>query len=245
MNRRQFVEDIRELAELLAKRFEVPGIYLVGHSWGSEIGALAASRYPELFQAYVGVAQVVEESEQERISYRFVLEKAREAGNRKAVRELTEIGPPPYDGVAELLVQRGWLERFGGVSRSPETEMRALIRRALTSPDYSLCDAVRFFRGQSFSSRQLWRESRETNLFEQAPRIEVPVYFFAGRHDYNCPSQEAERYYRVLDAPRGKHFIWFENAAHMIPYEAPDEYAEALVHRVLKETREGGRLLSR
>jgi pimeloyl-ACP methyl ester carboxylesterase len=88
MTRDQFVEDIRELAVLLGKRFDVPRIYLVGHSWGSEIGALAASRYPELFHAYVGVAQVVEESEQERISYQFVLDKAREAGNQKAIREL-------------------------------------------------------------------------------------------------------------------------------------------------------------
>ena len=77
--------------------------------------------------------------------------------------------------------------------------MRALIRRALSSPDYSLFDAVRFFRGQSFSSAQMWRESTRTNLFEQVPRIEVPVYFFTGRHDYNSPFEEADRYYRALD----------------------------------------------
>jgi len=237
MTRERFVEDIRELAKLLCERFGVPRIYLVGHSWGSEIGALAASRYPELFHAYVGVAQVVEDFEQERISYRFALGEAGKAGNEKAIRELEEIGPPPYQGVAELLVQRRWLEQFGGVSRSEETEMRALIKRALSSPDYSLCDAVRFFRGQSFSSRHMWRESLDTNLFEQAPRIEVPVYFFVGRYDYNSPFEETERYYRALDAPRGKHLIWFENAAHMIPYEVPHEYADALIHRVLEETR--------
>jgi pimeloyl-ACP methyl ester carboxylesterase len=237
MTREQFVEDIRELAELLIKRFEVSRIYLVGHSWGSEIGALAASRYPELFHAYVGVGQVVEGTEDEQISYRFVIDQARETGNQQAIRELERIGPPPYDGVSELLVQRKWLERFGGVSRSEETTMRALIKRALSSPDYSLCDAVRFFRGQSFSSAQLWNEGLETNLFEQVPRIDVPVYFFTGRHDYNTPFELAERYYRTLDAPRGKHLIWFENAAHMLPYEVPDEYADALIHRVLKETR--------
>jgi pimeloyl-ACP methyl ester carboxylesterase len=46
------------------------------------------------------------------------------------------------------------------------------------------------------------------------------------------------RYYEALDAPRGKHLIWFENAAHMIPYEATDQYADALINRVLKETSE-------
>jgi pimeloyl-ACP methyl ester carboxylesterase len=237
MIREQFVLDTRDLASMLSERFGVAKIYLVGHSWGSEIGALAASRYPELFHAYVGVGQVVEKVEQERISYRFALERAREAGNPQAIRELEKIGPPPYDGVPELLVQRKWLERFGGVTRSEEAKFPALIERALSSPDYSLFDAVRFFRGQSFSSARLWDERVETNLFEQAPRIEVPVYFFAGRHDYNTPSELAERYYQALDAPRGKHFIWFEGAGHMLPYEVPDEYARALVDRVLEETR--------
>jgi pimeloyl-ACP methyl ester carboxylesterase len=97
MRREQFVLDTRDLASMLRERFGVAKIYLVGHSWGSEIGALAASRYPELFHAYVGVGQVVEKVEQERISYRFALDKAREAGNPRAIRELEEIGPPPYE----------------------------------------------------------------------------------------------------------------------------------------------------
>lgn len=239
MTREQFVADIRELADMLRKRFGVARIYLVGHSWGSEIGALAASRYPELFHAYVGVGQVVEDSEQERISYQFALERARETGNQQAIRELQQVGPPPYDGVAQLMVQRKWLERFGGVSRSEGAEMRALIELALSSPDYALGDAVRFFRGQSFSSAHMFEEGLKTNLFEQAPRIDVPVYFFCGRYDYNTPSTVAERYYRALEAPRGKHFIWFEDAAHMLPYEVPDQYADALINRVLKETRGG------
>ncbi len=236
MKREQFVADIRDLAEMLRKRFNVEKIYLVGHSWGSEIGALAVSRYPELFQAYVGVAQVVEDSEQERISYQFVLDRARETGNQEAMQELQQIGPPPYDDVSEFMVQRRWLERFGGVSRSEKTEFGALIKMALSSPDYSLRDAVKFFRGQEFSSAHLWRESLNTNLFQQAPRIDVPVYIFSGRYDYNSPFEEAQRYYQALDAPQGKHFIWFENAAHMLPYEVPDEYADALINRVLKET---------
>ena len=236
MTREQFVADIRDLADMLRKRFGVERIYLVGHSWGSEIGALAAAKHPELFHAYVGVAQVVEESEQERISYEFVLERATKAGNQEALKELQQIGPPPYDDVSELLVQRKWLERFGGVSRSEKTEFAAMIRMGLTSPDYSLYDARKFFRGQDFSSSNMYEESRKTNLFEQVPRIDVPVYFFTGRHDYNSPFEEVERYYEALDAPQGKHFIWFENAAHMIPYEATDEYADALINRVLKET---------
>ena len=47
-----------------------------------------------------------------------------------------------------------------------------------------------------------------------------------------------ERYFEELDAPKGKHIIWFDNAGHMIPFEEPIEYSKALIHRVLKETYE-------
>jgi pimeloyl-ACP methyl ester carboxylesterase len=87
-----------------------------------------------------------------------------------------------------------------------------------------------------FTSR--WAGSSTTPCGSASWSLPEPIYFFTGRYDYNSPFEEAERYYRALDASRGKHFIWFENAAHMIPYEAPDEYADALIHRVLKETRE-------
>jgi pimeloyl-ACP methyl ester carboxylesterase len=235
INRDQFVSDIRELSELLRKRFDVSKIYLVGHSWGSEIGVLAASRHPELFHAFVGVGQVVEKGEQEEISYRFVMDRARKSGDEIAIKELEGIGVPPYDNHKELLLQRKWLDRFGGVSHNNRLTFNDFLKIGLTSPDYSLLDGLRFFRGQEFSATHMWEERTQCNLFQEAPKIDIPVYFFVGRHDYNTPFLLAERYYQQLDAPRGKQLIWFENSAHMIPYEEPEKYCAELL-RVLKET---------
>jgi pimeloyl-ACP methyl ester carboxylesterase len=235
MNRGQFISDVRELSELLAKRFNVPKIYLVGHSWGSEIGVLAASRYPELFQAFVGVGQVVEKNEQEEISYRFALEMARESHDELAVQELEGIGAPPYDGHTELSLQRKWLERFGGVTHNNTITFNDYLKIGLTSPDYSLLDGLRFFRGQQFSEEHMWEERMHTNLFQEASRIDIPVHFFAGRYDYNTPSQLTERYFQQIDAPRGKQLVWFENSGHMIPYEEPEKYCNELL-RTVKET---------
>jgi len=228
MTRSRFVEDARELAQMLAARFRRQRIYLLGHSWGSEIGALAVARYPELFQAYIGVGQVVAKAEQEAISYRYVLDRASEEHNEEALRELRRLGPPPYDGVSGQSMQRKWLERLGGVYHGAPISMLDYVRIALASPDYTLLDGVRFFRGQEFSESAFWQERLSTDLFREVPRIEVPVYFFAGRYDYNTPSELVERYYRALDAPRGKTLIWFEHAGHMIPYESPSEFRAAL-----------------
>lgn len=237
MSRDQFVSDVRELSEVLRKRFNVPKIYLVGHSWGSEIGVLAASRHPELFNAFVGVGQVVEKNEQEEISYRFVLEKAKESNNGLAIQELEGIGPPPYDGPGELTLQRKWLERFGGVTHNNTLTFNDYLKIGLTSPDYSLLDGIRFFNGQEFSEKHMWKERLHTNLFQEVPRIDVPIYFFAGRYDYNTPFQLTERYFHKIDAPNGKQLVWFEHSGHMIPYEEPEKYCEELL-RVVEETSE-------
>jgi pimeloyl-ACP methyl ester carboxylesterase len=227
MNRDQLISDVRNLANMLRKRFHVPKIYLVGHSWGSELGILTAARYPELFHAYVGVSQVIEYDEAERISYEFVLEKAKQTGNATALEELQAI-IPPYKNRDELLVQRKWLERFGGQSHFDLT-FQDLIKIGLSSPDYTLRDGVKYFRGEDFSSSCLWQEGKSTDLFQQVPEIDVSVYFFVGKYDYNTPGELVERYFDALKAPQGKHIVFFENSSHMIPYESPKEYSDVLV----------------
>jgi pimeloyl-ACP methyl ester carboxylesterase len=51
----------------------------------------------------------------------------------------------------------------------------------------------------------------------------VPVYFFAGRYDYNTPTSLIESYFQQLDAPAGKRLIWFENSAHDLFFDEPDK----------------------
>jgi alpha/beta hydrolase family protein len=53
-----FVDDLIALSSDLARRFHKNKILLVGHSWGSVIGVIAASRRPDLFSAYIGIGQM-------------------------------------------------------------------------------------------------------------------------------------------------------------------------------------------
>ena len=233
----QFVSDTLELVEILRKRFNVPKIYLVGHSWGSELGCLTVARNPEAFWAFVSVGQLVELNENERISYEFVLAKAKELNNQQAISELEEIGPPPYN-TEKLMIQRKWLDKFGGVFHS-DVVFSDLWKIGMTSPDCSLFDGYRYLRGQFFSLENMWEdELGKTNLFELVPKIDAPVYFFVGRHDYNTPFELAVRYYEALEAPKGKQLVWFENSAHMIPIDEPDRFCDILINKVLKETYE-------
>lgn len=112
-----------------------------------------------------------------------------------------------------------------------------MTRLALESPAYSWIDLCKIPLGVRYSFAQLWKEIfYQTNLFRQVPRIDVPVYFFLGRHDKVVTAEVAQRYFDSLDAPRGKQLIWFEKSGHWPHFNERQKYRDELINRVLKET---------
>jgi pimeloyl-ACP methyl ester carboxylesterase len=229
----QLVADTHELVLQLRERFDVPKIYLIGHSWGSQLGVLTAARYPELFYAYIGVGQAVSLQEGYKQVYPLLVARAQETGDQTALRELQELGPPPYTTIEQLGVAGKWMATFGGLARQP---LRSLLEEALISPAYSLGDVYKYVQGASFSVGAMRDDLNQINLLTQAPLLYVPVYIFQGRHDMASPAALAEQYFNVLEAPRGKQLIWFEQSAHVPPWEQPDQFDQAML-RVLVETR--------
>jgi len=239
MNIDQFVSDTYELVEVLKKRFNVPKIYLVGNSWGAALGTMVAEKYPEQFYAYVGTGQLVNTRMAEAISYEFTLTEAEESDNREALRELREMGPPPWD-YQTMNKQRKWLRRFGGTiyaeKETTSSFLSEFMGKMLLSPEYKLIEIFENTADPNFAIRNLWEDIAEINLFESVPKLDVPVYFIAGEHDYNTPSELVEQYYNELEAPEGKHLIWFDNAAHLPEFEDPNLFYSIMVDSVLAQT---------
>jgi pimeloyl-ACP methyl ester carboxylesterase len=219
----QLREDTRQLVKYLRERFGGGKIYLMGFSWGTALGLMTVRDHPEDFLGYIGVSQVVNYAEGERLSLEYVRRIARETDNRTAMEELERIDPAYRSGdwYADLARERGWLLKFGGVYHTADNyghEMRML----LGALEYSLLDFAWWPMGSDLSLRTLWPELMSLNFFESAPRIEVPVFFLEGRHDFNAPSELAQAYYDRLLAPHGKQWIWFEESAHDIFFDQPD-----------------------
>lgn len=231
MNMKQFTEDTLELTDLLRGRFKQPRIFLGAHSWGSMIGALAVAQAPDRFSAYFAISQAANAPESERLMYRWALEKAAEAGNEKALSELKKLGPPPYERFGDYNTMTDWIARFSSAEHRPITRWR-FVHLALESPFYSWADLVRIPLGAKFSFSRLWREAfYGTDLLKQAPRLDVPVFFFLGRHDHTATASPAmvERYFNALDAPRGKRLVWFEHSGHWPQLEEPERFQTELI----------------
>lgn len=229
MNIAQFVADTHELTQLLLRRFGASKCYLVAHSWGSMVGALTVARYPDLFYAYVSLGQLAGLPETQQVRYQFALDTARRENNRKAVAELDKIGPPPHQTFDQCKIMEKWVHYYAGREHKPLAPSR-FAWLAFESPAYSWSDLVKIPFGFQYSYDHLWREIfYKADLFEQAPRIEVPVYFLLGRYDEVVTTNVTKRYFDVLDAPRGKHLIWFEGSGHWPHFEEPQKYRDLLI----------------
>jgi pimeloyl-ACP methyl ester carboxylesterase len=226
MSVEQILSDAAELVYHLRKRFEKMKIYLVGHSWGTYTGMLLIKRYPELFEAFVSMGQVVDNVRGREIADSFIKEQARKIGNHEALEEMTK-NP---DGFREK-----WLFAFGGELYG-ETSYTPFIMAGLKSPEYGLFDIQKVAKGSSFSSKHMIYNAMDGTILENIRSVDIPVYFFTGRHDYTTPFELIEFFYERLEAPR-KMLIWFDSSAHFPFYEEPELFSQKMVEIVLSETK--------
>jgi len=224
----QFLADLNELCDAVRTRLGKRRVAIYGHSWGSALGILYAARFPDKVAAYVGAGQIADLPASEAICYDFTLAEAERRGNRKALLDLRAIGPPPHTA-RNVIVQRKWLTRFVGMVRGMSTWR--LSRIMLSGPECSVLDLPNILRGTLFSTYAMWDEVSALNLTKAAPALEMPVFFFVGRHDHVIAPETSVAYFDILAAP-WKRLIWFEESAHEPAFEEPTKFNAAMAELV-------------
>lgn len=231
----RLVKDCNELIDYLRKRFNTQRVFIVAHSAGTSLGIKTAHKYPEKIHAYVGVAQVVNEHERQRIAFDFVLEKAEKSGDVKRQSAIRAIGPPPYETPKKDLELARFVVRYGGFfHENPIKQMALLVLSYLTSPEYSILEGLKTLNGSglNFSLNAMWEEMTAIDFVKEIESIDVPVYFFVGRFDMVSPTVQVEDFYQGLDAKKGKKLVVFENSAHCPMMEEKEKYQDILVNIV-------------
>lgn len=176
----RMLADAEELAAYLRKRYAKDKIVLLGHSWGTVLGTKLAQKHPDWFYAYVGVSQMVDFKDNEKLGYEAVLRWAQSQGNAQAVRELESIAPYPPDptktSVADqrkiLDLQRKWLTQAGGYLWQRTDDHYGDV--ASISPDYSPGDVEAWGKGLDFSLEMLWPQITQLT-FSDAVRFDCPI----------------------------------------------------------------------
>ena len=225
-----YIADGHALTGYLKERFGKEKIFLIGESWGSALGVFLADRYPEDYYALIGTAQMVDFVETDRMDYRAVMDMARDTGDSALAKRLTENGEPPYDGKGVALKTAVFLNYLSAkMARDPRIHNAGYdTPRDIGSPEYGLLDKINFFRGLVKTFDQVYPQLYGIDLRRDYAKLEIPVWFFLGRHDLNAPASLAEDYERVLQAP-SKGIVWFEHSGHSPWINERDKFTEEVL----------------
>jgi pimeloyl-ACP methyl ester carboxylesterase len=224
----QLLTDLDDLVDAVSSRLGQRRVAIFGHSWGSALGPLYITRFPGKVAAYVGSGQLGDWPAAESASYAYALAEAERRDNRRAVKELRAIGPPPYSAES-LWIERTWLQRFEGQLRPGA--LWAMARDFVRQPEASVFDLVNLMRGFRSTSFSMWPEVSRLNLIEAAPKLDVPVFFFLGRNDHWVPPETSLAYFDALTAP-SKTLEWFEGSGHEPFVDEADKFNRLMIELV-------------
>ena len=227
-----FVDDVIAMAEDVRTRYGKRKLILMGHSWGTIIAMQAALKRPDLFHAYIGIGQVINVRENERISFDFAMATAKAKGNAEAVREMEAIAPYPGNTPItreRIIAARKWAQHYGGLTAYRD-ESTYFYRAPLLSPEYTDAERCAVDGGNVFTLGRILPEFLEVDM-SGVREFPIPVLMFMGRHDYTTPSEPTDAWLRQVKAPY-KQDVWFEHASHMVPWEEPGKLLVSLVQYV-------------
>jgi pimeloyl-ACP methyl ester carboxylesterase len=226
----RMVDDTVTLLELLRDRFGGK-TFVAGFSFGATFAAYAAVQRPELVAALVAAGMDIDIPAAEDNAYAFAVDAARQRGNRRAIRQLEAIGPPPHTTMKQFTTRARWAANFGGVAANANASglLRELVLSLVRSPDYSAADIIRTLRGFIASQAALLPQLATTDLVRTMPRLDVPLVMAQGRLDQVAPGEAAQRFHDSLTAP-SKQLVWFESSAHTPHLEEPAKFRDLLMN---------------
>jgi len=227
-----YISDGHALTRYLTQRFGQEKIYLVGESWGSALGIFLVDRYPEYYHGFIGTGQMVDFVETEILDYKKAMEIARDKNDIATLKKLETNGPPPYYGKDVTWKSAVYLNYLSAYMASDPAIHNPGYKtlRDIFSSEYGLLDKINFFRGIINTYNHVYQKLYGIDLRNGYTRLNVPVFFFEGRHDINAPPSLVEEYFEILECPK-KEIVWFEHSGHSPWINESDKFVEELLLR--------------
>ena len=235
----QMISDTLAMTNYLRQSFGKEKIYLMGHSGGTFIGIQAAARAPELYYAYIGVAQMENQLKSEKLAYDYMLQQFQANGNTNMVRKL-EAAPVTLTGGtpdAYRALRDPAMHSLGiGTMHNMNSVVTGIVLPSFQSPEYTLTEKVHTWSAKATSGiAMLWNDMITTDLSKEVTKFDIPIYFFSGIYDYTCNYTLAKDYFEKINAPV-KGFYTFEYSAHSPMFEEPEKVQKIIREDVLTGT---------
>lgn len=209
------IEDTRQMVKYLKKTFHQNKIVILGHSWGSVLGSEFVLKYPQDVSYYIGVGQVTNAMEDERVVYEHLYDIVKKIGDAQDIKTLEKISKYPYykdenQIFKDLILVRTLQAKYKIINTDikPTPESQKVYNR--NGPIYS----------------NIYRYMMGFDLYKTTD-YKVPVYYILGMDDWQVPTVNALKYFYKINAPQKQLFL-IPNAGHSTMTDQPRAFFNAL-----------------
>ena len=235
------VNDTIELSDYLRTRFAEQKIYLMGESYGTILGVLAAQQRPDLYYAWIGSGQMVNIRETDSRIYADLTGHAASSGDTALAAKLAEIGQPPYrDTPWSNALVMGWYDELykdytPSAGYRARGESSGLDNWGLLGSEYSLVEKANVLRGLIDTFSILYPQVYDVDLRKVAARMEVPVWVLDGAAELAGRREPMLQWFDQLQAPI-KQRVTYQDAAHSVAFEQADAVLDLFKGTILPAT---------
>ena len=242
MTLQQLTLDAVEVTNYLRSRFKKEKIYIMAHSGGTPIALMAVYQKPELYLAYIAMAQMTNQIESEQIAYKYMLEQYATNGSQKRVNQLEKF--KVLESIANTIsfyksaIRDQSMHELGiGTMHKMNSVFRDIFIPVWTCRAYTIKEKINIWKSKlSFLPKtNLTSEILETDFTLKTPKLNIPVYFLSGKFDYTVNIDLSKAYFLKLNAPL-KGFYTFNNSAHSPLFEEPLLVRRIIENDILKQT---------
>lgn len=223
------VQDIYQVVSFLKESFN-QDVIIMGHSWGSTLGTLFVSQYPEMVKAYVGIGQNVSINAGEKLIAQVTLKLAT-GKDLETYKDLVSdetrylFNTPNFDGKT-FVMHRQMSHKYLMTDLMSDLE---IARIAGLSPYYNLKEIGWYLKDSLSMQRTLLDELGTMDLRKTHLNFEVPVILIMGEKDWITPYPLAEEYFNMLQAPYKKMY-YIPNAGHSPMLENPEIFSTTVLN---------------
>lgn len=212
MTPERYIEDIKEIVAYVQSRFNKEKVIIMADSFGTSIGSRFVLEYPEMVEAYIGSAQIVNTQDDYMKCQKEILEKAKAAGDEKAVQELERIESMSYDLEGMLKINEILSKYIGKyISKEALGSTTEMVMAGLESPYFPISHLSYYMKMgelQKADTEYIY----QFNLYDYGNEFKVPVIFIYGSEDW-ITRYTIEAYYNEVQAPY-KQLVCIPNVGH-------------------------------
>jgi Predicted hydrolases or acyltransferases (alpha/beta hydrolase superfamily) len=225
------MRDGKVMTEYLRGFLHVDKITLLGHSWGSYLGANLALAYPEYYDAFIGTGQFIDPDENERRLHEAAL--AWSENDPEGRDMVDQWARSREQGEDDFLLRNRIMDRYG-YGMMKDGRDYSLFMTVLCNPNYSIKDILDSIRygDDAFAPYGAFVRSgglEEMSLLDRYDYA-MPYYNIDGDMDYQTNFELACEYFSKVNAPE-KGLLVMKYATHGLLESRSEEFS-ALLHRI-------------